>query len=1171
MSRMQKTPLLALVAILALIGLCLVGVAEEGNALNLPNALPDGSTLVSVRDVFTEVADEATAQQLRAHMPHVLGGTEYRYVLEENGSVEAEWGIVVFEFESEQIALEDFQYLAGEVAFVNKNPRFVRIEGAEDVAEIQAFLNSDLENACLMNEIVIFPEGKHVVWVDDYRLAVRADEDTVCDRAYRASISKGAGIADLVHSPTTIRSQAQQSPWSIRILENEIQKEARGEVKGVLRIPFEYNLPSGIISIDDQIMGHGYLVSVDGNTILDTHTGWNEKARPPVVVRGLFNQEKLVLYNNKRRGECWKNFVDLVYPETLEGTGKEEFYFSSHLFDNGEHEITLAVYCGRDNSGNSTYCEDTIQLHFENDYIAKDIHPDSGFKTWEIGFDLLANYGVQDEALEILRALDQNAGDKKVRIDTGAAAEYQFAGDKWICKEHLPLEEAEEAFKVLQIVDMAGTVCSVFTLPAAATAKEAVKKALIMAAEYVVKSAIKDLTHVYVRDLLRDQGINYKVFPGGDLEGINGNRRLLLLHFYEEQEAINAVWSLDDEDWGYRAGVVTWDHVVPMYLDKGSGEWQFLFLKLKNTDEEGERVGFTSAVPEWGSSSNGLRWDPNAESIEWITCPTTIPQGESEEFKFKVKENVLPNLRTMGMHLALELPKGVEISNVKVHDAIGTEFEYGNERVGALGFVRKAYGTDPEYCGYEMHPALSVKGDGQELGCTAFANRVLINIPFVNSYYENVDETVSFVLTNNGIQEKARILYGLVPRSYHWCRNRQELGYNLRTTNLEKLRHALLTEAYPFYYPAQLSHSFTLKSGEAPQPELPPTATVLVMDVSGSMGESWKGGVKIESAKQAALDFIEHVAREAQARPTDHRIGVVAFSGNAQVLLPLTGDYQQAREVIITLDPRMSTNLGDGLVKGLAELGRLKEEGQRFAILLSDGRSNTGMSRSQILSGPVAEAQRKGICIHTVGFGDLGDIDDDFLKRIALGSGCGDYLYAESPDVLFFRYVHARHTSLGDIVAEFSSENKDVTWVPGVPSALGIMLLNGTEEELHYTLAWTEEGKLQVQLRDPTGSVVDEQAPGVISYTGERFSYIMVPSPEPGVWTVEAVPIAGAPEASKFYAVASTRPGGAAISLPLPTFHIGDWTFTLPAGLPVWLLVAISVAWLLFCFYEQSR
>jgi murein DD-endopeptidase MepM/ murein hydrolase activator NlpD len=352
-------------------------------------------------------------------------------------------------------------------------------------------------------------------------------------------------------------------------------------------------------------------------------------------------------------------------------------------------------------------------------------------------------------------------------------------------------------------------------------------------------------------------------------------------------------------------------------------------------------------------------------------------------------------------------------------------------------------------------------------------------------------------------------------------------------------------------------------------PSLPPTATILVMDVSGSMGWRWKGGVKIESAKKAALEFIEQVTHEAQTRGGQHKIGVVAFSGGASVLLPLTSDYNRAKQVIISLSATSATNLGAGLVAGLGELNKTPSTTQRFIILLSDGETNTGLSRDQILSGPVVDARRKKICIHTVAFGDPGDVDANFLRKIGIGSGCGSYSHAETAFELFSTYLKLRHRSLGQVVGEYSSIGKHVTILPGVPISLGTVLIGSGKRELHYTLAWSEQGRLQIRLKDPSGRLVNASYPGVQIYNTDQFAHLTLMSPKSGAWTVEAAAGTSMPNGTEYYAVLSTRPGGIAIPLPLPVFTVGDRTFGLPSGLPTWLLVTISVTLIALVLYHE--
>jgi uncharacterized protein YegL len=341
------------------------------------------------------------------------------------------------------------------------------------------------------------------------------------------------------------------------------------------------------------------------------------------------------------------------------------------------------------------------------------------------------------------------------------------------------------------------------------------------------------------------------------------------------------------------------------------------------------------------------------------------------------------------------------------------------------------------------------------------------------------------------------------------------------------------------------------------------------MDVSGSMGWRWKGGVKIESAKKAALEFIEQVTHEAQTRGGQHKIGVVAFSGGASVLLPLTSDYNRAKQVIISLSATSATNLGAGLVAGLGELNKTPSTTQRFIILLSDGETNTGLSRDQILNGPVVEARRKKICIHTVAFGDPGDIDANFLRKVGVGSGCGSYSHAETAFELFSTYLKLRHRSLGQVVGEYSSIGRRVTILPGVPISLGTVLIGSGKRELHYTLAWSEQGRLQIRLKDPSGMLISTSYPGAQIYTTDQFAHLTLLSPKSGAWTVEAAAGTSMPNGTEYYAVLSTRPGGIAIPLPLPIFTVGDRTFGLPSGLPTWLLVTISVTLIALVLYHE--
>lgn len=351
------------------------------------------------------------------------------------------------------------------------------------------------------------------------------------------------------------------------------------------------------------------------------------------------------------------------------------------------------------------------------------------------------------------------------------------------------------------------------------------------------------------------------------------------------------------------------------------------------------------------------------------------------------------------------------------------------------------------------------------------------------------------------------------------------------------------------------------------------TATVLVIDVSGSMAWQWRGGVKIESAKKAALQFIEQVANEPRQPGSSHMIGVVTFSDDASVVCPLTDNYNQAKNTIIRLGTLASTNLGAGLTVALRELDKLPGLAKRFIILLSDGMTNTGLSREQILARPVAEARAKRICIHAVGFGDPGDIDEDFLKKVAQQSGCGTYHYAASGFELFGTYIKIRHAMLGsNRIVEFSSGSSPVRMLPGHTAALGAFQLTAPAQELHYTLAWSELGRMRALLVDPSGRQVTTTYPNTTIYSGNGFMHITVFSPQPGTWTASAAAITSFLSGVQYYGVVSARTGGVVIPISVPPicFTVADQQICMPLPhMPTVLVVLVGVVAAIYILYTR--
>jgi Mg-chelatase subunit ChlD len=304
------------------------------------------------------------------------------------------------------------------------------------------------------------------------------------------------------------------------------------------------------------------------------------------------------------------------------------------------------------------------------------------------------------------------------------------------------------------------------------------------------------------------------------------------------------------------------------------------------------------------------------------------------------------------------------------------------------------------------------------------------------------------------------------------------------------------------------------------------TATLLVMDVSGSMADFWQGGIKIESAKSAANQIVNMLQQESQVAGTTHRVGLTSFTTDAFLNLGLSTIYDQVRTTVGTLIPLDSTNIGAGLTVANDALAQATAGEAKIVILLSDGMTNAGLSPDQILAGPVQQAASAGTCIYTVGFGDPGNLDEDLLRRIAAGSGCGQYYYATNVSELEKIYIRIRHVSTGNLLAEISGSISQ-----GETVQAGTFDVPAGQGELAVTLHWPGSA-LDLQLTDPKGRTVDQNYKGASVATYPNLVYALIQQPVAGTWQLGAYGREVPEGTTNFDAIASSR-AGAVVPLPV--------------------------------------
>jgi Ca-activated chloride channel homolog len=158
------------------------------------------------------------------------------------------------------------------------------------------------------------------------------------------------------------------------------------------------------------------------------------------------------------------------------------------------------------------------------------------------------------------------------------------------------------------------------------------------------------------------------------------------------------------------------------------------------------------------------------------------------------------------------------------------------------------------------------------------------------------------------------------------------------------------------------------------------SVVILSIDVSGSMRATDVQPSRIEAAQAAANEFVDR-------QNGNLRIGIVAFSGSAELVQAPTTDREALHAAIDRLYPERATALGSGILESLDAIAEAENEdatGGRtpapnftptpapkgvyapaIIVLLTDGVSNAGPAPLDAAQ----EAVDRGVRIYTIGFG----------------------------------------------------------------------------------------------------------------------------------------------------------------------------------------------------------
>jgi Ca-activated chloride channel family protein len=138
---------------------------------------------------------------------------------------------------------------------------------------------------------------------------------------------------------------------------------------------------------------------------------------------------------------------------------------------------------------------------------------------------------------------------------------------------------------------------------------------------------------------------------------------------------------------------------------------------------------------------------------------------------------------------------------------------------------------------------------------------------------------------------------------------------------------------------------------------------IVLLDVSYSMLAEDAQPNRLARAKAAVRSLAEAVQRDG-----GHRLGLLAFAGRADVLCPLTRDYnlflKRLEDASVDAVGRRGTSIGEALRRAVRSFGELAP-GYTDLVLVSDGEDHEGLplEAAAMLAG-------LGLRLHTIGVGD---------------------------------------------------------------------------------------------------------------------------------------------------------------------------------------------------------
>jgi Ca-activated chloride channel family protein len=208
-------------------------------------------------------------------------------------------------------------------------------------------------------------------------------------------------------------------------------------------------------------------------------------------------------------------------------------------------------------------------------------------------------------------------------------------------------------------------------------------------------------------------------------------------------------------------------------------------------------------------------------------------------------------------------------------------------------------------------------------------------------------------------------------------------------------------------------------------------ATVMMaIDVSLSMEATDVLPSRITAAKKAAKKFVDEI-------PGRINLGLVAFGGNASVLVPPTLDRDAAKKAIDNLELQESTAIGEAVFASLDAITNFSRANTASGdkpppariVLMSDGANNKGRK----VSDAATAARKAGVQVSTIAFGTPNGTvtydgetipvpaDEPTLTQLAQDTG-GSFHAARNGEQLESVYAN-----IGSQIG-YTTQHRDISW-----------------------------------------------------------------------------------------------------------------------------------------------